>query len=43
MKRLAKLQTSLHISGEILIQGDFRDRVLELLKDMGYKAKKSGG
>ncbi|NLR90872.1 MULTISPECIES: translation initiation factor [Flammeovirga] len=29
--------------GEIIIQGDFRDKVLELLKAAGYKAKKSGG
>jgi translation initiation factor 1 len=29
--------------GEILIQGDFRDKILELLKEMGYKAKRSGG
>jgi len=29
--------------GEILIQGDFRDKVLELLLKAGYKAKKSGG
>ncbi|MCG8702178.1 MAG: translation initiation factor [Bacteroidales bacterium] len=29
--------------GEILIQGDHRDKVLKLLIDMGYKAKKSGG
>lgn len=29
--------------GEILIQGDHRDRVLKLLLEMGYKAKKSGG
>ena len=27
--------------GEILIQGDFRDRVLQLLLAMGYKAKRS--
>lgn len=27
-------------NGEITIQGDFRDRVTELLKDMGYKAKR---
>ncbi len=29
--------------GEILIQGDFRDKILELLHKEGYKAKKSGG
>ncbi len=29
--------------GEILIQGDFRDKVVELLKKEGYKVKKSGG
>jgi len=29
--------------GEILIQGDFRDKVLQLLIQAGYKAKKSGG
>lgn len=28
--------------GEILIQGDFRDKIMELLIKMGYKAKKSG-
>lgn len=26
--------------GEITIQGDFRDRVVNLLKEMGYKAKR---
>ncbi len=26
--------------GEITIQGDFRDRVTSLLKDMGYRAKR---
>jgi translation initiation factor 1 len=30
-------------NGEILIQGDFRDRVLTLLLADGYKAKKAGG
>ncbi|MCW3785204.1 translation initiation factor [Plebeiibacterium sediminum] len=28
---------------EILIQGDFRDKVLDLLIKAGYKAKKAGG
>lgn len=29
--------------GEILIQGDFCNRVIELLKNDGYKVKRSGG
>lgn len=29
--------------GEILIQGDFRQRVMDLLKADGYKVKRSGG
>lgn len=29
--------------GEILIQGDFRDKILSRLLEMGYKAKKKGG
>lgn len=29
--------------GEILIQGDFRDKILDLLLSKGYKAKKAGG
>ncbi|RAU81884.1 translation initiation factor [Pontibacter arcticus] len=29
--------------GEILIQGDFRDKVLQILLAAGYKAKKAGG
>ena len=27
----------------ILIQGDFRDRILSLLQEKGYKVKRSGG
>ena len=29
--------------GEMLIQGDFRDRIVELLKGMNYQAKRVGG
>lgn len=29
--------------GEIIIQGDFRDRVLNMLKDKGYPVKQKGG
>ncbi len=29
--------------GEILVQGDFRDKVLAVLIKEGYKAKKAGG
>jgi translation initiation factor 1 len=29
--------------GEILIQGDFRERIMKLLQDKGYKVKRSGG
>ena len=29
--------------GEIIIQGDFRDRVVDILIQAGYKAKKAGG
>lgn len=29
--------------GEIMIQGDFRDKIIELLIKDGYKAKKAGG
>ncbi len=29
--------------GEIIIQGDMREKILEMLISKGYKAKKSGG
>ncbi len=29
--------------GEIIIQGDFRDKILQYLSDQGYRVKKSGG
>lgn len=29
--------------GEIIIQGDHRERILKILLELGYKAKRSGG
>lgn len=29
--------------GEIIIQGDFRDKVVQMLQNIGYKVKRSGG
>ncbi len=30
-------------NGEILLQGDFRERVMNILSEKGYKVKRSGG
>lgn len=30
-------------NGEIIVQGNHRDKIVELLNQMGYKAKKAGG
>lgn len=43
-----KIKTTLGIGGSekdgvIIIQGDNRDRIMEILKDMGYKTKRVGG
>ena len=29
--------------GEILVQGDFREKIIEMLKNEGFKVKKAGG
>lgn len=48
-KRLAKeLKTTLGVGGstkneQIIVQGDYRDQIMELLKSKGFKVKKVGG
>ncbi|MDC8103690.1 translation initiation factor [Chryseobacterium sp. PTM-20240506] len=49
LKKISKkIKTTLGIGGSekdgmIIIQGDNRDKIMEILKDMGYKTKRVGG
>lgn len=48
-KKLAKeIKTTLSVGGtfkgeKIIIQGDYRDRIMELLKNKGFEVKRVGG
>ena len=48
-KKLAKeLKTTLSVGGsfkddKIILQGDFRDKIMEILKAKGFKVKRVGG
>jgi len=48
-KKLAKeLKTKLSVGGsfkndKIIIQGDYRDKIMEILKEKGFKVKRVGG
>lgn len=48
-KKLAKeLKTKLSVGGsfkdhKIIIQGDYRDKIMEMLKDKGFNVKRVGG
>lgn len=48
-KKLAKeIKTTLSVGGsfkdeKIIIQGDYRDKIMQLLKEKGFKVKRVGG